>query len=82
MTKELKHRILNEQVHLAMEQLPATQGASLIVALILCYVVHDDVPDANILIWVTLVLLSVIGMVLQVGERGERGLTKPSSYYC
>ena len=56
--------VLREQIRLAMAQLPAKQWASSIVALILCYVVRDIVPYANILGWVTLVLLTVLGEIM------------------
>jgi len=59
--KDLGTGILREQIRLAMEQLPAKQGASSIVALVLCYVVRDIVPYANIFGWLTLVLLTVLG---------------------
>ncbi len=56
--------ILREQIRLAMEQLPAKQVASLIVALILCYVVRGIVPYANNFGWITLVLLTVVSETL------------------
>jgi two-component system, cell cycle sensor histidine kinase and response regulator CckA len=62
--KGLRTGILREQIRLAMKQIPTMQGASLIVALILCYVVRDIVPYANILGWVTLVLLTVLSEIL------------------
>ncbi|SPF44891.1 membrane hypothetical protein [Syntrophobacter sp. SbD1] len=56
--------ILREQIRLAMEQLPTAQGASLTVALILCYAVRDIVPYVNIFGWLTLVLLTVLSEIL------------------
>jgi len=62
--KDLGTGILREQIRLAMGQLPTMQGASFIVALVLCYVVRDIVPHATILGWVTLVLLTVLGQMV------------------
>ena len=62
--KDLGTGILREQIRLAMGQLPTMQGASFIVALVLCYVVRDIVPYVNILGWVTLVLLTVLGQMV------------------
>ncbi len=56
MSADFKQRILREQVRLAMEQLPTMQGASLIVALVLCYTIRYTVPYENILVWGALVL--------------------------
>jgi two-component system, cell cycle sensor histidine kinase and response regulator CckA len=64
MIEDSKRRILREQTRLAMEQLPTMQGASLFVALTLCYTVRDLVPHANIYLWVTLVLLAVLSKIL------------------
>ena len=62
--EDLQTGILREQIRLAMDQLPTMQGASFIVALILCYVVRDIVPYAYIFGWVTLVLLTVLSEIL------------------
>ncbi len=62
--KDFGTDILREQIRLAMEQLPTMQGASFIVALILCYVVRDIVPYVNIFGWVTLVLLTVLSQMV------------------
>jgi PAS domain S-box-containing protein len=62
--KDFESDILREQVGLAMAQIPTMQGASFIVALILCYVVRDIVSYENILQWIMLVLLTVIGKML------------------
>jgi len=62
--KDLGTDILREQIRLAMGQLPTMQGASFIVALVLCYVVRDIVSYVNILGWVTLVLLTVLGQMV------------------
>jgi len=63
MIEDFKHRILREQIRLAMEQLPTMQGASLIVALVLCYTVRNIVPYANIFQWGALVLGIAFGRV-------------------
>ena len=62
--KDLGTDILREQIRLAMGQLPTMQGTSFIVALVLCYVVRDIVSYVNILGWVTLVLLTVLGQMV------------------
>lgn len=56
--------IRREQIRLAMGQLPAMQGASIIVALILCYVVREIVPYANFLEWIALVILTILGEIV------------------
>lgn len=56
--------IQREQIRLAMEQLPAMQGASLAVALILGSAVSDVVPYSNKFEWLTLVLLVVLGRIV------------------
>jgi PAS domain S-box-containing protein len=61
MTEGLKERITREQVRITMEQLPAMQGASLAVALVLCLLASDAAPLRNILLWLGLLLMSVIG---------------------
>lgn len=63
MIEDFKHRILREQIRLAMEQLPTMQGASLIVALVLCYTVRNIVPYADILKWGALVLVITLGRI-------------------
>ncbi|MDA8306333.1 MAG: PAS domain S-box protein [Deltaproteobacteria bacterium] len=63
MSQDFRPRILREQIRLAMEQLPTMQGASLIVALALCYTVRRTVPHENIFVWGGLVLLVSLGRV-------------------
>jgi len=52
--------ITQEQVRLAMRQLPTMQAASFLVALVLAYLVRGMVPAANIVLWLALVLAVVV----------------------
>ena len=63
MGEDFRQGILREQVRLAMEQLPTMQGASLIVALVLCYSARKTVPHENIFVWGGLVFLIAIARV-------------------
>ena len=63
MVEDFKHRVLREQIRLAMEQLPTMQGTSLIVALVLCYTVRNIVPHASIFEWGALVLVITLGRI-------------------
>ncbi len=58
-TLDLRDAVLREQVRLIMKQVPTMQAASLIVALALCYTVRDIVPRANILTWLSLILVII-----------------------
>lgn len=64
MAEDFNHSMLEEQIRLAMAQVPTMQGASLIVALVLCYVVRDIVPHANIIEWLVLVVLVVLSRIV------------------
>jgi PAS domain S-box-containing protein len=64
MIEDFRHRILREQIRLAMDQVPTMQGTSLIVALVLCYTVRDIVSYTNIFAWVALVLLIALGRIV------------------
>ncbi|MDR3553941.1 MAG: PAS domain S-box protein [Syntrophobacteraceae bacterium] len=61
MSEDFRQRIQREQIRLAMEQLPTMQGASLFVALVLCFAVGHVVPHVNIFAWGALVLLVSFG---------------------
>jgi PAS domain S-box-containing protein len=58
---DFSQRIQREQIRLAMEQLPTMQGASLFVALVLCYAVVHVVPYEDIFAWGALILLVSFG---------------------
>ena len=60
MNEDYKHKILKEQVALAMQQIPTMQGSSLIVAFALSYEARNIVPHVNIIMWVLMVLLIAV----------------------
>jgi two-component system, cell cycle sensor histidine kinase and response regulator CckA len=70
-----KDKILGAQVHLAIKQLPTVQITSFIVALVLSFTVRNIIPRANIITWLTMVLVLVFGRIvlyyrfLKVDER-------------
>jgi len=59
----MKTELLREQVRLVFKQLLTMQGSSLVVALVLSYVVRNDVPNKIILFWLFMVLLVVAGRI-------------------
>ena len=79
MSADFKQRILREQVRLAMEQLPTMQGASLIVALVLCYTIRYTVPYENILVWGALVLFVSL---LRVALYQRFSKVRNGSFFC
>lgn len=52
---DLQDEVLREQVRLAIGQIPAMQGASSLVALVLALVYWDLVPHGNVLIWALMI---------------------------
>ena len=54
-------KILGEQVRLAIKQLPAMQITSFIIALALAFTVRNIIPRANIILWLMMILMTVIG---------------------
>lgn len=60
---DMKDIILREQVRLAMDQLPAMQTSSLIVALVISFAVRGNVPYTHILVWLLLVSVIATGRI-------------------
>ncbi|MBA4373369.1 MAG: hypothetical protein C0402_10990 [Thermodesulfovibrio sp.] len=56
--------ILREQVRLVFRQLPTMQISTLIVALILCFIVRNNVSGANILLWLLMISAVVISRII------------------
>ncbi|MGC8495313.1 MAG: ATP-binding protein [Syntrophobacteraceae bacterium] len=53
--------ILREQVRLALDQVPTMQAISLIVSLVLCYAVRNEVSPGNLAVWGLLIVSAVTG---------------------
>jgi len=68
---DLEDAIREEQVRLAMRQLATMQAASFIVALVLCFIVRNQVPLPYILAWLTLIL-AVVASRVQLHRRFSR----------
>jgi hypothetical protein len=56
--------IVQEQVRLAMRQLPTMQAVSFLVALVLAALVRDMVPRANVALWLALALAVVASRIV------------------
>ena len=63
-SKGYTDRILGEQVHLAIKQLPTMQITSFIIALVLSFIVRNIIPRANIIAWLMMVLVTVFGRIV------------------
>ena len=61
MNKNCRDRILREQVRLAMQQLPMTLIAPLVAALVLALAACGVVAGGRILVWISMVLVTVLG---------------------
>jgi diguanylate cyclase (GGDEF)-like protein/PAS domain S-box-containing protein len=62
--RNYKDAILDEQVRLAVKQLPTMQITSFIIAIILSFTVRNIMPRGHIVAWLMMVLLSVFGRTI------------------
>ena len=69
---DLKDDISREQVRLAVEQIPTMQASSFVVALLLAYLVRNQVPPVNIVAWISMILFLVAGRIVLYGAFCKR----------
>ncbi len=61
---EMNDRILREEVRLTLQHLPMMQASSFVVGLVLCYAVRDLASLANIITWLSMVLVIALSRVV------------------